>query len=464
MAAATTRSVQLDYSGVLSDAIGKVGLSRGEIASAAKKADRARAALRKAIDKGTYGFDAALDDRQALAASVAEGKRLAHDADTLIVIGIGGSALGAMALETALSDRKRRLVVLDNVDPESVYRKLSGVDPARAAVNVITKSGETAETMANMLVVLDWMEAKLGREHVKRWTATTDPAKGDLLKLAQRLGMPTLPLASNIGGRFSVLTPVGFVPAAFIGIDLEGVLAGARAMREHCWSAKPEQNLGIVGAVILQLLAVKKKRPIQVLMTYAEALAHMTDWYCQLWAESLGKAFHRPGKPGGKARRAETGQTPVKAIGATDQHSQMQLYMEGPHDKVVTFFEVERFRHDVIIPRLHTDVDSVGYLGGMLLGDLLNKEKRGAELALTGARRPNFTYRLPEVSPRTIGELMYLFEFQTALSGELYDVNAFDQPGVLAGKVNTYALMGRQGYEKEAAALAKTLPKKPAVL
>ena len=462
--AAARRSVQLDYTGCLSEAIGKAGLTRAEIASACSKAERARVALRKAIDKGTYGFDAALDDGKALQQSVAEARRLAIDADTLIVIGIGGSALGALALETALSDRKRRLVVLDNVDPESVYRKLSGVDPSRAAVNVITKSGETAETMANMLVVLDWMEAKLGPEHVKRWTATTDPAKGDLLKMAQRLKMPTLPLASNIGGRFSVLTPVGFVPAAFIGIDLDAVLDGARAMREHCWSAKPAENLGIVGAALLHLLATKKKRPIQVLMTYAEALAQLTDWYCQLWAESLGKAVHRPKKPGGKGSRAETGQTPVKAIGATDQHSQMQLYMEGPHDKVVTFFEVEHFRHDVIIPRLHTDVDSLGYLGGMTLGELLNKEKRGAELALTGAKRPNFTYRLPEVSPHTVGELMYLFEFQTALSGELYDVNAFDQPGVTAGKVNTYALMGRQGYEKEAAALAKTLPKKPARL
>ena len=462
--AATRRSVQLDYSGCLTDVVGKGGLTRSEIASACSKAEKSRAALRKAIDKGTYGFDGALDDREALQRSVAEASRLAREADTLIVIGIGGSALGALALETALSDRKRRLVVLDNVDPESVYRKLSGVDPSRAAVNVITKSGETAETMANMLVVLDWMEAKLGPEHVTRWTATTDPAKGDLLKVAQRLRIPTLPLAANIGGRFSVLTPVGFVPAAFIGIDLEGVLDGARAMREHCWSAKPAENLGVVGAVILHLLATKKKRPIQVLMTYAEALAQLTDWYCQLWAESLGKAAHRPKKPGAKARRAEVGQTPVKAIGATDQHSQMQLYMEGPHDKVVTFFEVERFRHDVIIPRLHTDVDSLGYLGGMTLGDLLNKEKRGAELALTGARRPSFTYRLPEISARTVGELMYLFEFQTALSGELYDVNAFDQPGVTAGKVNTYALMGRQGYEKEAAALAKTLPKKPARL
>ena len=461
---ATSRTVTLDYTGCLSDSIGRAGLGRSEIRSACARAGRARAALRREIDKGTYGFDAALDDASALSASTAEARRLAGLAETLIVIGIGGSALGALALETALSDRRKRLVILDNVDPESVHRKLAGVDASRAAVNVITKSGETAETMANLLVVLDWMEAKLGPGHVQRWTATTDPRKGDLLKLADRLGIPKLPLASNIGGRFSVLTPVGFVPAAFLGIDLEAVLEGARAMREHCWSAPPAENVGVLGAVLLHSMATRRKRPIQVLMSYAEALSNLTDWYCQLWAESLGKAWHRPKKPGAKPKRAETGQTPVKAIGATDQHSQVQLYMEGPHDKVVTFFEVERFRHDVTIPKRHDDVDSLGYLGGLTLGDLLNKEKRGCELALTGAQRPNLTYRLPEVSARTIGELMYLFEFQTALSGELYDVNAFDQPGVQAGKINTYALMGRKGYEKETAALRKESGKKRAVV
>ena len=461
---ATSRTITLDYTGCLTDTIGRAGLGRAELRSACARAGKARTALRKEIDKGTYGFDAALDDAAALSASVAEARRLSAQADTLIVIGIGGSALGALALETALSDRKKRLVILDNVDPESVHRKLAGVDPQRAAVNVITKSGETAETMANLLVVLDWMEGKLGPRHVERWTATTDPKKGDLLKVADRLGIPKLPLASNIGGRFSVLTPVGFVPAAFIDIDLEGVLAGARAMREHCWTAPPSENIGVVGAVLMHLMATRRKRPIQVLMSYAEALSSMTDWYCQLWAESLGKAWHRPKKPGAKPKKAETGQTPVKAIGATDQHSQVQLYMEGPHDKVVTFFEVERFRDEVAIPKRHDDVDSLGYLGGLTLGDLLNKEKRGCELALTGAKRPNLTYRLPEISPRTIGELMYLFEFQTALSGELYDVNAFDQPGVQAGKVNTYALMGRQGYEKETAALRAALGRKRALI
>jgi glucose-6-phosphate isomerase len=450
------RTVALDFTGCLSDRVGPAGFKLAEIETACARAGRAALRLRKAIDAGTYGFDAALDDRSALAASVLEARRLSRGTDTLIVIGIGGSALGALALETALSARRRRLVILDNVDPESVHRKLAGLDPERTAVNVITKSGETAETMANLLVVLDWMERKLGPKHVRRWTATTDPSKGDLLRLAQRLGIPTLPLASNIGGRFSVLTPVGYVPAAFIGIDLEAVLDGARAMRKHCWSAAPTRNAGVLGAVLLHLLATRRDRPIQILMPYADALVHLADWYRQLWAESLGKRVDR------KGRTVETGQTPVTAIGATDQHSQVQLYMEGPHDKVVTFLEIERFRKNVKIPKRHLDLDSLGYLGGFTLGELLNSEKRGVESALTAGGRPNFTYRLPQITPHVIGQLLYLFEFQTALSGELYDVNAFDQPGVQAGKVATYALMGRKGYEKDTARLRKELGRKRA--
>jgi glucose-6-phosphate isomerase len=190
-------------------------------------------------------------------------------------------------------------------------------------------------------------------------------------------------------------------------------------------------------------MATERRRPIQVLMIYAEALLHLGDWYRQLWAESLGKRVARDG------RTVETGQTPVVAIGATDQHSQVQLYMEGPHDKIVTFFEVESFRHEVGIPKRHQGLSSLGYLGGRALGDLLNTEKRGTEIALTEAGRPSFTYRIARITPRALGQLLYLFEFQTALSGELYGVNAYDQPGVTAGKVATYALMGRPGYEKE---------------
>jgi len=438
--------------------VGRAGFTRPELAAACARAERGIARLRRMLDAGGQGFDAILDDRAAVSAAVREGRRLARLADTLVLDGIGGSALGPLALQTALRPRRRRLVVLDNVDPDGVRARLMGLDPARTAVNVVTKSGSTAETMANLLVLLEWMERGLGSRHVRRWTATTDPEKGDLLVLARRLGVSTLEIPPNVGGRFSILTAVGLLPAAFLGLDTDALLEGARAMRRHCWSAAPERNVGVVGAVLLHGMATRRGRNIQVVMPYADALIHLADWYRQLWAESLGKRRDRRG------RVVETGQTPVTSLGATDQHSQVQLYMEGPRDKVVTFLEVLAVSRDVRIPRRHQDLDSLGYLGGRTLGELIAAEKRGTEVAFTAAGRPNLTYLLPRVSAHVVGQLLYLFEFQTALSGELYGIDAFDQPGVEAGKLAAYALMGRKGHEKDAARLKRELARRRAVI
>jgi glucose-6-phosphate isomerase len=450
--------VRLDLTGCLRDTIGRAGLTPRELERGARAADAGRKRLRRALDARRYGFDAVLDDREALAAARAQGRRLSRLADTLVVDGIGGSALGALALESALRPRTKRLVILDNVDPEVVSARLASLDPERTAVNVVTKSGSTAETAANLLILLEWMEKRLGASHVKRWCATTDPAKGDLLTLARRLGIPALPVPPNVGGRFSVLTAVGLLPAAFLGLDADALMQGARDMRRHCWTAPAERNVGVMGAVALYLMARQRARSIQVLMPYAGSLVPLADWYRQLWAESLGKRLDRRG------RVVESGQTPVTALGATDQHSQVQLYMEGPHDKVVTFLEVEEFRPDVRIPRLHGDLASMGYLGGRTLGELLNAERRGTEIALTAAGRPCFTYLLPRIDAHVIGQLVYLFEFQTALSGELYGIDAFDQPGVEAGKIAAYALMGRSGYEREAARLRAASSRRRAVI
>jgi len=450
--------VSLDYTGCLSDRIGAAGFTRQQIERSAAGTRAHLKRLRRGLDAGRWGFEAILDDANAAADAQREGRRLGRLAQTLVVDGIGGSALGPLALESALAAGPRRLTILDNVDPELVYRQLHGTEAARAAALVITKSGSTAETMANLLVLLEWMERAHGPRHAQRWSAITDPAKGDLLKLARRLGFSTLAVPANVGGRFSVLTAVGLVPAAFLGIDLEGLLAGARAMRDHCWSAPPTRNMGVMGAVLLWQLATRRGRNIQVLMPYAGRLVAFADWYKQLWAESLGKRLNRRG------RTVETGQTPVTALGATDQHSQVQLYVEGPHDKVVTFLELEHYRRDVRIPRLHADLDSTGYLGGRTLGQLLKAEKLGTEVALSAAGRPNFTYRLPRISAHVLGQLIYLFEFQTALSGELYGIDAFDQPGVEAGKLAAYALMGRPGFERDARRLERELARRRAII
>jgi glucose-6-phosphate isomerase len=195
-----------------------------------------------------------------------------------------------------------------------------------------------------------------------------------------------------------------------------------------------------VAALIHWFLDTRRGKRITVLMPYARALREVADWFIQLWAESLGKRLSLSGKV------VHTGQTPLRALGATDQHSAVQLFVEGPSNKMFVFVEVERFRHDVEIPALYPDDETTGFLGGHTLGRLLNAEKRGTEVALTEAGRPNYTLRLSSITPDTVGGLLYLMEVQTAFAGLLYGVNAFDQPGVEAGKKAAFALMGRKGY------------------
>jgi glucose-6-phosphate isomerase len=190
-------------------------------------------------------------------------------------------------------------------------------------------------------------------------------------------------------------------------------------------------------------MATEKGRNICVMMPYSDALYDVADWFRQLWAESLGKRFDTQG------REVEVGQTPVKALGTTDQHSQVQLYLEGPHDKVIDFIRVERYREDLEIPGLHGDVESVGYLGGHRLSELIQAEGAATEIALANRGRPSCTFLLPQIDPKSVGELLFLLEYSTAISGALYRINPFDQPGVEEGKHLTYGIMGRAGYEEK---------------
>ena len=251
-----------------------------------------------------------------------------------------------------------------------------------------------------------------------------------------------------MGGRFSVFSPVGLVPAALIGLDVARLLRGARAANEACWKTSAAENPALAAALVHRALAEKGKN-IEVVFAYSSYLWGAAFWYRQLWAESLGKRVNRSGQV------VETGQTPVAALGVTDQHSQLQLYMEGPRDKMITFWSVERPRVDVKMPRLFREFDSTGYLGGKTLGGLLRAECAATRSALTSAGRPNCRWTLPRVDEFQVGAFFQMLEFQTAFAGELWGVDAFDQPGVELGKKLTYALMGRKGYEKD---LPKNLP------
>ena len=363
-------------------------------------------------------------------------------ATDFIHVGIGGSALGPIALHHALShpyynlleDRSGapRLHFAENTDPATLSAILDVADLHSTWVNVVTKSGSTAETMANFLVIRGALVEALGEHgYGERVVFTTDPEEGYLNQIAAREGTKTLPIPPDIGGRFSVLTPVGLFPAAVTGLDIDALLRGAA----RCANEVEEGGLDhptIQGAAYHYLMDTTKGRNVRVMMPYADSLERLAAWFVQLWAESLGKE--------GK------GSTPHGAVGTTDQHSQVQLYMEGPQDKVIEIVEVEEHPRDLLIPTAYEDVKGVGYLGGHTMAGLLNVECDATRKALTEAGRPNCTIRLGRVDEEHLGYLFQALEVQTAIAGSLYEVNAFDQPGVEAGKQITYSRMGRPGY------------------
>jgi len=370
--------------------------------------------------------------------------------EAFIVLGIGGSALGPLAVQQALNHphynelpREKRggnpkLYVVDNIDPERLIYLFDIIDPTRCLFNVISKSGSTSETMSQFMIIKEMLEEKLGNEKAhKRIVCTTDPESGNLIKIAKEEGYKTFYIPSAVGGRFSELTPVGLLPAAFCGIDIKGLLEGAAQMDKLCETDNIYNNPAHMYAALHYL----SEKNISVLMPYADGLKLIADWYAQLWAESLGKKYDLNGSI------VNVGQTPVRALGATDQHSQVQLYMEGPYDKIVVFLGVDEYRETITIPKTYEHMPSLGFLGGVTHNDLLQTQQTATEYALTKADRMNITITIPKITPQTIGQLLYFFEVATAYAGELMGINAFDQPGVEEGKNATYAMFDRPGYE-----------------
>ncbi len=367
----------------------------------------------------------------------------------VVILGIGGSALGPIALRTALrpsgwnmlDDKARggypRLHVLDNVDPETIAALLDRLRLKKTLFIVTSKSGGTAETMAQFLIVHDRLTKK--KLDVKKHVVfVTDPKNGALRPLAERLKVPALDIPANVGGRFSVLTPVGTLPAALIGIDVKSLLSGAAEMAKRCESTELAKNPAGAYATLQWLADTNLGKKIAVFMPYSDPLRDFAAWFVQLWAESLGK--HRPDG-------MSVGSTPLAALGATDQHAQVQLFMEGPADKTVTFVAVEQRATDVTIPKAFPDVKELGYLGGHSLSELIDIEQRATAGALAKRGRPNMTIYLERVDASHVGQLMMLLEIATAYAGNLYGIDAFNQPGVELGKQFAYALLGRPGAE-----------------
>lgn len=436
-------TVRLDVNGTMADAIGANGVSREDIEALSTKIVATTHDLSERRRSGEIAFY----DLHSETESITEVKALAQDlrdeVDTLVVLGIGGSALGTKTVLDALDGQDRQVIVADNVDPWTFGNLLDGLDLERTAFNVISKSGSTAETMSQFLVVREQLLRAFGAvDYVNHVVITTDAEKGALRQIIHDEGFRSLVVPDRVGGRFSVLTPVGLLPIAFSGAKVDDLLAGARWMDERCSESEVWQNPAHLLGTLLYTAETKHQQNIAVLMPYCDRLVSLSAWFSQLWAESLGKAAHLDGSP------AFVGQTPVVAVGATDQHSLLQLFAEGPVDKVVMMVRVEDHGRDIPIPGAYSDLESLAYLGGSTLGTLLNREQRATEIALVKAQRPVITIDVPQVNAFTLGQLFLLFEAAVAFAGGLYEVNPFDQPGVEESKRYTYGQMGRPGFEE----------------
>jgi len=461
--------ITLDFANCLSDRVKEHGLTESDIADAKPRFCDLSDRLTSMRLKGKTAYrdlphnPARSKHLNAIKAIVDHYRD--KDIRNLVVLGIGGSALGNIALHTALNpltynllaDKDRpgpRLFILDNVDPHMVrdvknYLQADDPEMKHTLINVISKSGETAETAAQFIVFRDLLQRFSGNRSAEYIVAVTDEKQGTMRSIVDSEGYRNLPVPDGVGGRFSVLSPVGLFSAAMCGIDIQALLEGAASMDEPCSEADLEKNpAGMLAFILIEL--TRRGKPNHVLMPYSNNLYSLADWFRQIWAESLGKQYDLQGK------EVFAGATPIKALGTTDQHSQIQLYREGPNDKVIGFLEVEQFDGDVTIPA-SLEVQNLKYLQNATFSQLLNAEKRATEYALVESRRPNYTLKFPRIDAYHVGQFIYLWEVATSYAGLMLNIDAYNQPAVETGKKATFGLMGRIGFEEYKSQVDATL-------
>jgi glucose-6-phosphate isomerase len=414
----------------IGNALGSVaspGVSEAALERLDERVARAHDRITRGMAGAEFGY-AALDlPERTDAGSIRRAVEPLADCEHVLTVGIGGSALGAVTVSRALGIDGHH--VLDNVDPDETRRLLDALPLERTAVNVVSKSGTTAETLSNFLVVREAMR-EAGVDWTERTVVTTGEA-GPLREAAETEDLPALDVPDGVPGRFAALSAVGLVPAAILGGEVKAILEGGRKARASLSGSLFDCPAYAYGAVAYALEA--RGATTNAVMPYAESLEPFAEWFAQLWAESLGKDG--------------LGQTPVRALGATDQHSQLQLYRAGRRDKLVTLVR-PRERADVDIPA--TDVEGLSYLGDgeTTLGDLLDAEFEATEASLAAAGRPNVRVELDRVDAHAVGDLLFGMEAACVLVGELAGIETFTQPAVEWGKRAARGLLGGGEFEE----------------
>lgn len=448
--------IRVDISRAKSTVVGpEHGVTPGDLREIEPEVLKAHKILSAERREKKYGFYDLYKDKVTLKQVKDAAARFSEmEYKNLVVLGIGGSALGITALHTALGDPYRnlcgrkarkgrpRLFVMDNIDPVTFKAMMRLCRPEKTLYNVISKSGGTAETISQLMIIVDMLEKKLGADAIKDHLVVTTSPRGEnapkslLHPVADAYDLVSFDIPLNVGGRFSVFSPVGMFPAALLGMDVDAMAAGCAAMDKQCSRASLLDNPAYLRAAVQYLMDVRKGKTMSVMMPYADGLRDVADWYRQLWAESLGKRYDLD------RNEVYAGQTPIKALGATDQHSQVQLYREGPNNKIFNILEVKRFASTLRIPDVLPQVTGLDYLRNATMNKLMAAELQGTLDALKVSRRPAMRIILPAVNAFTVAQVLYLLEVETAMAGRLYHVNTFDQPGVEEGKIIARRLMG----------------------
>lgn len=390
--------------------------------------ETARTQLLKNVSGAPLGWMSAPTDA-VLLARVQKMVKATSSYETLLVLGIGGSDLGARTLLEALPHKKRVVFAGANTDPDELEEIYTSLNWKKTVINIVSKSGDTIEPMSAFLIALDRLKKAVGKNYAKQIVATTDGLRGTLNTIAKAEGFATLLVPANVGGRFSILTDCGLFPAAWSGIDIKSLLKGAAAEQARFVREPIAAQFSAQYAMVHAEHLLKYGRTLFVLMPYSSKLQAFSRWYRQLVAESLGKAETRRGS------HFSYGPTPIAALGATDQHSQIQLYMEGIDDKVITFIEIAAFKASRLrLPKIGLQYGRMLALSKRSFQELIHAERAGTSQALTEAGRPNGTIILPTLNAYHLGELLQGFMLATAYLGELFDIDAFNQPGVEHGK------------------------------
>lgn len=429
-----------DYRNMLRPAVGLHGADENFLSAHAKRLTEAKSQVLADWKTGRQGWLDCPDDKQ-LVERIQKLATKKANFDTCLVLGIGGSDLGARAAYQALKHTAKSGMRLafagGNTDPDELHEVLAGLDWEKTLINVISKSGDTIEPMSAFLIAREKLIKAVGeKKHAAHIVATTDKERGALRKLAKRFGYDTLPVPDNIGGRFSVLTAVGLFPLACAGIDIKAMLKGAGQTRSVFTKGKQASDEASIFALSQFLADTERRQNIHVLMPYSSRLREMGQWYRQIWAESLGKKTNLAGDT------VHAGPTPIAALGATDQHSQIQLYNAGPNNKTVTFLKIAKFDKALKVPESADLLPGLKYLSGTRLQKIIHAELAGTAESLRANKRPNGTLTVPETSAEAVGALFMFFEIATAMAGHLYGINPYDQPGVEEGKIIARRLLG----------------------